>query len=238
MIPERQKAHVYYRCHTRECPKNIVREDRLEQSVREALACVELSQDDAEQLSSDWQLWLRSKYFDDIRRSLDLRIAQTEKRLERLTDLLIDGAISPSVHHRRQHDMKLEIGQLKHDRAQLHSEQPSERHLANFLELMKSLVQLHISANRPEKRILVENCFSNRTVVENRPCLEPYSWLKCRDFAELSPLVTQNGPLLELLSNRKIFQQPEPPVPQWKKNLKHQISQDPNNFDPHGSANA
>ena len=139
MIPERQKAHVYYRCHTRECPKNIVREDRLEQSVREALACVELSQDDAEQLSSDWQLWLRSKYFDNIRRSLDLRIAQTEKRLERLTDLLIDGAISPSVHHRRQHDMKLEIGQLKHDRAQLHSEQPSERHLANFLELMKSV---------------------------------------------------------------------------------------------------
>jgi hypothetical protein len=29
-----------------------------------------------------------------------------------------------------------------------------------------------------EKRVIVENCFSNRTVVGKTVCLEPYDWLE------------------------------------------------------------
>jgi hypothetical protein len=47
-----------------------------------------------------------------------------------------------------------------------------------FLELMKSLAELYILAERDEKRVIVQNCFSNRTVSPKNVCLEPYDWLQ------------------------------------------------------------
>jgi len=54
--------------------------------------------------------------------------------------------------------------------------------------------------NHAEKRQIVKNCFSNRTVVGKNLCLEPQTWLKSRKISELSPLVTKNDTLIELLS--------------------------------------
>src|SRR5665213_281432 len=35
LIAERQKGHVYYRCHTRSCPATCIREDKINETLRE-----------------------------------------------------------------------------------------------------------------------------------------------------------------------------------------------------------
>lgn len=42
LIAEEQKGHVYYRCHTRECPRTIFREEVVEAAVHEVIAGLKL----------------------------------------------------------------------------------------------------------------------------------------------------------------------------------------------------
>ncbi|MEL6234628.1 MAG: hypothetical protein AAFR46_09475 [Pseudomonadota bacterium] len=134
----------------------------------------------------------------EVEQAVELRIAQTDDRLSRLTDLLIDGAIDRKEHAERKKALHRELVTLKAERTSLADKCLSEDQIDRFLEPMKNLAELHILLEPAEKRYLAENCFSIRSVVRNKPSLEPYSWLTSRDFSELSPLVTQNGPLPEL----------------------------------------
>lgn len=225
MIPERQKVHVYYRCQTKACPKNTIREDRLDAAIRAAYEHLGIRSEDVQKISEAWLDWLTRSERQGLARSLELRIAKAEERQHRLTDLLIDGAIEKATYGAREHGLAIELSGLREEQIELAKSDLSEEDLLKFLELISSLVQLHISLNAQEKRQLLQNCFSNLSVCENEPVLEPHSWLVSRDFSELTPLVTQLGPLLELLSSRKISKSAEPmkpKVPQWKHNLKNQ----------------
>lgn len=203
MIPERQKVRVYYRCHRPDCPRNTIREDRLDAAIVAAYREHQMSPDDAVQLKRDWLAWLQSGSRQDDLQSIDLRITQAEERQTRLTDLLIDGAIDREDHAERGRKLKLELATLKEERELAAKADVSETQVQKFLELMTSLAEFHILLDPAEKRYLVENCFSNRVVSAKQPVLEPYSWLTSRDFSELTPLVTQPGPLLELFESTK-----------------------------------
>lgn len=225
MIPERQKGHVYYRCQVRACPKNTVREDRLDDAIRVAYQKVQIDDNAAREMKRDWLVWLNSAGRAGALTSLELRIAKIEEKLVRLTDLLLDGAIDRTTHDERKFSLTLELATLREERVELAKQDLTEDQLQRFLELITNLAELHIWLNPDEKRYLLENCFSNRTVSANEPSLEPYAWLASRDFASLTPLVTQLGPLLELLSKSGVSRQAEvikPQVPQWKHNLVNQ----------------
>ena len=229
MIPERQKSFVYYRCQTKDCPKNTIREDRLDVAIHAAYLRARLEEGDAHALRLDWLAWLKSEERKGMLQSLDLRIAKAEERLGRLTDLLLDGAIDQESHRERMASLTRELAELRDARAEAAKADLREGHMARFLELMTNLAELHELLEPNEKRYLLENCFSNRSVSANEPCLEPYSWLTSRDFAELTPMVTHLGPLLELLRSRDISQRAKatkPKVPLWKYNLKNQRPDD------------
>lgn len=200
MIPERQKGRVYYRCHVSDCPKNIVREDRLEAALQSAYRSLELSPKDAERLRADWLEWLQSSERSDILQSLKLRLERVSDRLQRLTDLLLDGAIDNDEHATRKRQLKLDKMQMEEDLEKAQENDLNEEDINQFLELVTNLAGLHICLDPGEKRYLVENCFSNRTVDASKPMIEPYSWLQSMEPAELTPLVSRIAPLLELLS--------------------------------------
>jgi len=199
MSPERQKGRVYYRCQNPSCPTTTVREDHIETAVQDFLKRHEMSARDARKLDSDWQKWLASDARSEELRGLELQISQFEARLHRLTDLLLDGTLDKEDFHQRRQALKLDLGELAQRRAEAARNHLSNAEMQKFLELMKSLEALHILANDDEKRWMVENCISNRTVVGKKLCLEPHSWLQERQISELSPLVTHNDPLLELI---------------------------------------
>ena len=91
MTPERQKGHVYYRCHAPNCMTKTVRQELLDQEIRQHLDDLELTPKDEQRLRKRFCQWLNSKERLASVTSLELRIAKTDERLARLTDLLIDG---------------------------------------------------------------------------------------------------------------------------------------------------
>lgn len=202
MTPERQKGTIYYRCHTKACPKNTIREDQLDAAVIAAYQNLQMTELDKSRTRKALEAWLNTGEQRGLLSSLDLRIAKAQERKQRLTDLLIDGSIDRDAHSERSNSLTLELATLQEERDELAQNDLSNADLEKFFELQSSLAELHISLNPDEKRQMFQNCFSNCRVQANQPLLEPYSWLSPREIREVSCSVHQLESLLELLKKK------------------------------------
>lgn len=162
LTPERQKGHVYYRCHTAGCGTKTIREELLDVAVREALDSLQLTDADDAKLERRYRNWRALQGFRAELKSVDLRVESAQAKLDRLTDLLIDGHIDKLTHDRKKERLLHELGALREERQEIKYRTASDRDRRKFFELMKTLGPLYKTANPPERRILVENCFSNR----------------------------------------------------------------------------
>ena len=199
MSPERQKGRVYYRCQKSSCPTTTVREDSIDTAVIEQLQRLQLADADVTQLHKQWRSELDSGEPEKLLTSYQLQISQQQTKLDRLMDLLLDGSIDQADYNERRLKLKLDLDALEETAKDLQKMRITDEQAGDLLELLKSLTQLYILGNSRIKRRIVENCFSNRTVVGKNPYLEPYIWLQEAKFSDLSPLVTQNDTLIELL---------------------------------------
>lgn len=183
MTPERQKGRCYYRCQRTGCPTATIREDRLEEAIVFRLRQLELEPDLAARLKTVWEKDAPTNWAGERATALQLRVAEQEKRQERLTDLLIDGTIDPQAYRARHRAGQLQLSELKEQLANLPDQAQVAEHCHEFLELMKNLCLLYQMADPPEKRDIVENAFSNRTVAGKYVELEPYDWLQRHETA-------------------------------------------------------
>lgn len=99
LAPERQKGHVYYRCHGRECPGTSVREQLLSDEIERALSAVHLSPSLLLMLRAHVETREADMDEDhaDLLKAARLRLAQLEDREHRLTDALIERLIDRPV---------------------------------------------------------------------------------------------------------------------------------------------
>ncbi len=178
LSPERQKGRVYYRCQTSNCVTKTVREEGLETAILGNLKNQIIDDEEAKRLEVEWRKNQNKSDYFETTKSLELRISDETTRLDRLTDLLIDGTLDQETFRTRERDAKLRLAELREERANLPDPAEAEATHMDFLELMKSLAELYIMAKPAEKRVIVKNCFSNRTVVGKNVCLEPRNWLK------------------------------------------------------------
>jgi len=210
LSPERQKGHVYYRCHTVGCPTKTVREEGLDEAILNALISYELSDSDHARMEADYESWKEHRGFQSELRSLDLRMKSTESRLDRLTDLYLDGKIGQTMHDRKHERLLIEIAKLKEDRLEMANRSASDQDRRKFFELMKSLAALYISATPSEKRVLVENCFSNRQWNGKSVDLEPSNLIH---EAQNGLCVPYGGPIRDTIRTfLKIFEKEVPRV--------------------------
>ncbi|WP_299210556.1 recombinase family protein [uncultured Tateyamaria sp.] len=200
MSLERQKAHIYYRCQQSDCPTTTVREDNLEQEVRSHLRALQLSEEDQAKLMQEWEAWLAKDERLAKQRSVALQVDQIKARLERLTDLLIDGTLGKDEFNTRKQRFALEMREKQAELQKATIEHLNAHEMQKFLELMKNLAGLYACAKPAEKRWMVQEWFSNRTVDGRTPCLKPQNWLQSRDLGQLAPHVKQHDPLFEPLS--------------------------------------
>lgn len=163
LTPERQKGHVYYRCHTPRCVRTTAREEHLEAAVLRGLTRVQFSQADVEKMRAAYQSWDIPARIEEERRNLGLRLSDAKDRQDRLTDFLLDGALDREAYNRRRATLQSEIAGLEEDFRSLKLRHASATDIEKFFELMNTLTELYRSAEPAEKRKLVENCFSNRT---------------------------------------------------------------------------
>jgi len=168
MIGERQKGHVYYRCHTKDCPTKGVREERIERVLQDEFAPVAFT---------DWEMcYLRARIEEmreawedrsqQERESIKLRIGKIRDRLRRLTDVYLDGEIEKELFEERKEGLLMNRHELEDRLSALQEgrEPPLADRLQNFLELAESLYSSYKAGVDEEKRDLIETATSNRAV--------------------------------------------------------------------------
>lgn len=178
MSPELQKGTVYYRCQRPACATKTVREDVLDAYVRRALSKCQISPADADKLERDWLTTQHKTSRDDLRKSFEMRIGSVEHGMRRATDLLIEGTLDTETYLIKKKEAALTLARLRDDLRNLPDPAEIEANTRQFIELMKNLAELYGTLKPNEKREFIKNAFSNRTVADKKPILEPYSWLE------------------------------------------------------------
>ncbi|MEP3120551.1 MULTISPECIES: recombinase family protein [Alphaproteobacteria] len=164
LIGELQKDRVYYRCRNKTCSACCIREDYVDVQVGAALSRIQISEQEADQLMDayeDLKNDFRTKEA-EARKRIDLQIHQIEQRLERLTDLLIDGPLTDDVYRKRRQGLLLQLADAEHERSNIGLNR-AENH--DFIRKMRELAQSpqlsHFSANTPESRELLDLTCAN-----------------------------------------------------------------------------
>ena len=103
LIGERQKGHVYYRCHSPSCRGTTLKSEAIEEAVERNLRLLHLDDGDLRDVR-DMLLELtaeeRSKEGDRVAH-VERDIANLTERLATLTDLLLDGTIDRDLFNER-----------------------------------------------------------------------------------------------------------------------------------------
>ncbi len=78
--------------------------------------------------------------------------------------------------------IRLRIKELEEHLAKMPDPADDLAFQAKVAELRKNLVFLYETANRAEKRLIIENVWPNRKVTGKKLAFEPYSWVIEREF--------------------------------------------------------
>jgi hypothetical protein len=173
LIAERQKGHVYYRCHNRPfnnpCPQTCIREETLDAEVINALREIDLSDKELEiarEMSEEHRKEAQQTH-SAARDALRLQLDNVRLRLTKLTDLLIDDTIDKVVFEERRNGLLLDQAGIKEKLAEIdHDPASGAAATQKIVELAKSPSNLYKSASVEKKRELLKTMLSNLTVSE------------------------------------------------------------------------
>ncbi len=181
---ERQKGHVYYRCHTKDCSTKGVREEALSGAIQTILRSLKFSEDEKQyfkarisKLTDDWE----DHRHEEIK-TVDLQLNAIQERMNRLTDAYIDRMIDKEAFENRKGALLHEEKRLEEHRASLNVDKNSlHNRLEQFLELAGNAWLSYEMGLPEEKRELIRMITSNRELDGHRLYFKPQIW-----FAEIA----------------------------------------------------
>jgi DNA invertase Pin-like site-specific DNA recombinase len=193
LIGERQKGNTYYRCHNRPfksppvCPITSIREEQLESAVQNALAPLTLSSAEIDCLHewiAEQRLNFGAKREAEMRATV-LQLEALRTRINRLTDLLIDGTVEKRTYDEKQKQMVWEEAKLRQRAAAIEAgcDDPFNE-IERTVELAKGAALLYKRANVTRKRELLRILLSNLTVSAQNVAGElaiPFCFIANRD---------------------------------------------------------
>jgi len=171
LIGELQKGNVYYRCHTKGCPTKSIRECTVNLYIENMLTSVAMNENEVnlmhEQLSKLKSDWLNRQK--ELSQSLNLRLGSLDSKLQRVTDLLIDGTLDKVQYESEKRKILAEQQELNEQQNRVSSKKSSYlQNMQDFLELAQKPKILYDLANCDEKRELLEMFTSNLYVKGKR----------------------------------------------------------------------
>lgn len=173
LIAERQKGHIYYRCHGRPfktpavCPPTSVREEAIDEAVIQVLSKVQLSEHEI-QAAKEYLIERRKESETEraaMQNALKLQYNHVTDRISKLTDLLVDGTITKPIFQSKQQALLLEQTAIEQKMTTL--ENGSAAHLKQLeiaVELAKDASMLYRKASVENKRKLLKILLSNASV--------------------------------------------------------------------------
>jgi site-specific DNA recombinase len=177
LIGELQKGNVYYRCQTPRCITKTIREDRVNEAVAELLSHLTLTPDNLARAHEQLPVLLANADVEQECTAIKLQRDQVSARLDRLTDMVLDGLIDGEAFQTKKQCLLLEQCRIDERLAEIASNRVSEARMRKFLELANNLAQLYGIGTPPEKRRIVEWATSNRTASGKFVYFEPSKWL-------------------------------------------------------------
>ena len=222
---ERQKGHVYYRCHDRGCPKVSIKQERVNDAIACELASLILAPRDVGDFRDLIQRYiaLEDSEVDDRHQHVERDLALIDQRITRLTDALIDGTIDKSTYDERKIDLISRRAEFRH-RLENDEDVTFWRDVAQKFELGLTAYLGYQTGNDEEKREMVKLVSSNLIVRSKEPVFSmnfPFdeigNWSKStygadvrdnsrifdpnvlRSLANLEPPKTANGDFIEPL---------------------------------------
>lgn len=161
------KGRVYYRCQTLTCPTTSIREDALENAVIDILRGVTLPEAELTAVRAEIEKTTlnAAETIAASRAQINGQLGSIAARLERLTDVYVEGKIDREPYMERRESLLRERQELTDALETLsvdHNEHASV--LVKCLELARDAEFLYESAYPAEKRRLLEIMTSNRRV--------------------------------------------------------------------------
>ena len=114
---ERQKGHVYYRCHTRDCATTGIREEAVGAAFKDVSDSLPFSSADYAEMEPfvEQEEQLEQERRTELVASLRLRIGAIQDRERRLTDAYLDGALDKDSYESRKAALLIELAQTRDD---------------------------------------------------------------------------------------------------------------------------
>ena len=180
MIGERQKGHVYYRCHTKTCPTKGIRETAIDSEIEQLLAALRLDETTYSLLAASLTERRKNSQADEDKavQALSLQIANIRSRKERLTDLRLDDEIDADNYKKKKADIQRQLDELE-EKEVLIKGQPDHvyNQVEEILELAKSLISRDETEINGNINNLLQKISSNRTISPESidiPCVSPW----------------------------------------------------------------
>jgi len=117
LIGEKQKGHVYYRCHAYDCPTKSIREDRLLLQLRMICEHVAVSED----VITAVEEYIRTTHTKLAaqsaakRKAVELELNSVNAKIERLTDLVLDDLIDKAEYTQKKEALNEKRVQLSEE---------------------------------------------------------------------------------------------------------------------------
>jgi DNA invertase Pin-like site-specific DNA recombinase len=170
LIGELQKGNTYYRCHNRPfksppvCPITSIKEEQLESAVQSVIATLTLSKVEIDYLRE----WIAEQHLhlgaerEAEKRATSLQLEALRTRMNRLTDLLIDGTVEKPAFEEKQKELVWEEAKLKQRLAAFEAGNGDPfNEIERIVELAKDAALLYKKANGARKRELLRILLSN-----------------------------------------------------------------------------
>jgi hypothetical protein len=164
LIAERQKGHVYYRCHTRECPTTSVREEVAETAIQDRLVPLSFNDDDMNWLCNETKSLAANQlaHRENRAKSIQLQLDAVNSRLTRLMDAYLDDTFDSALLKEKQLALLMERRALEDEQRRNEAGENSVAEtILEYLELLKTLPLTYETGNREQKRQLVKTFTSN-----------------------------------------------------------------------------
>jgi site-specific DNA recombinase len=164
LIGELQKGHVYYRCHTKNCPTKGIREEKVTALVEQSLGRLEFTQAERDYMAARTRE-LKTHWFEEKEKqvgNLALRVQQVSERLNRLTDAFIDGTLEKELYEERKAALLFERRAIEDQVNSLKTGKTSTpQELQRFIELAGDAYSLYQTSITEKKRQLLKTVTSN-----------------------------------------------------------------------------
>jgi len=173
LVPEKQKGHVYYRCHKPLCPTKTIREDIIEAKMKAFLSSISLGGDQLDTLKQHAHQWIQDADKERLAIQADLEVTKVSERISRLTDKFVDDLIDVETYNAKKADLLLQQQKWQALKKQKVTDAQKLARLEKLLERLKNAYSAYCIGSTERKREIMLFASSNRKYFEEKLMIEP-----------------------------------------------------------------